>query len=123
MATARQVVAANVKALLRKRVGADGVGALIKLGIANGNASRILEGADIRVDTLATVAEKLGVQPWQLLQDGLDVEAAAKGRTAVATLPAQVAQIVEQLDPKDQRRVLVHATSYLPEPASPADPA
>lgn len=82
------IVAENLRALLRQRVGDDGVSSLIKLGVANGTATRLLKGqTSVGLDLLQDVAEKLSVEPWQLLIKGLD-PAALPTICGPATAPA-----------------------------------
>jgi hypothetical protein len=71
------IVAANIKAVLEHRLGGPArVTDVIKLGIANGTAQRLLAGStSVGLDLLERVAEKLGVQPWQLLLADLDPKA------------------------------------------------
>lgn len=68
------IVAANIKAVLEHRLGGPArVTDVINLGLANGTAQRLLAGeTSLGVNLLQRVAEKLGVQPWQLLIEGLD---------------------------------------------------
>lgn len=70
----KKVVAENVRALLGKTNGERGAtAALIKLGIPNGDATRVLQGeTSIGLDKLAQIAGKLRVQPWQLMTPDLD---------------------------------------------------
>lgn len=68
------IVAANIKAVLAHRQGEPvRVSDLIKLGFANGTAQRFMKGeTSIGLDMLQRVAEKLGLEPWQLLLADLD---------------------------------------------------
>jgi hypothetical protein len=66
------VIKDNVRRLLGLRDGQSGVSMLIKMGINNGNSTRILEGeTSFGLDLLEKLAEKLGVQPWQLCVSGV----------------------------------------------------
>lgn len=73
MASLKEIVAANVRRLLRLEEGESGVSKLIRLGVANGTAQRVLGGTTaIGVDVLDSLARKLHVEPWQLLVENLD---------------------------------------------------
>lgn len=61
----------NVRSLLGIPEGASGVNALIKRGVSNGNAQRVFEGKDFLVSRVQQLAEKLDVQPWELLVPGI----------------------------------------------------
>lgn len=68
----------NVIALLAHKFGEpapgkSGVSRLLKLGIANGNAQRVLKGeTDFQIGLLQQLAEKFDVEAWALLVPGLD---------------------------------------------------
>ena len=70
----KKIVARNVLALLRLEPGESGAtAALIKLGIANGDATRVLQGeTSLGLDKIGQIAAALKVQPWQLCSPGLD---------------------------------------------------
>lgn len=54
----------NVRALLGLQDGESGVSKLIKLGLSNGNAQRILGGeTSVGLDVLAQLADALHLQP------------------------------------------------------------
>jgi len=86
----RKIIAKNVQAAIQLRYGAKaGVGALVRNGIPNGNASRIFHGTEkYGVETLETVAALLRVPVWKLCSprltfpaleiDGCDPEPAAQ---------------------------------------------
>lgn len=64
----RKIIAKNVQAAIQLRYGEKaGVGALVRHGIPNGNASRIFHGVEkYGVETLETVAALLRVPVWKL---------------------------------------------------------
>lgn len=69
----KQIIADNVRALLRLEPGEKGLARLIKMGIQNGNAQRILSGeVSIGADMVELLAHKLRVEPWQLCVPNLD---------------------------------------------------
>lgn len=62
-----------MRALLGLRPGQAGVAEVMRLGFANGTASRLLAGqTSLGANVLADLANKLGVQPWQLCVPNLD---------------------------------------------------
>lgn len=66
-------VSRNVRALLGLAPEESGVATLMAKGFANGSASRILAGdTDLGLTMLARLAERLRVEPWQLLVPDLD---------------------------------------------------
>jgi hypothetical protein len=76
----RIVLRENVLALLARETplprGQSGVSRLKRLGIAQGNAQRVLEGkTSIGLDLLEQLSAIFKVAPWQLLVEGLDVRA------------------------------------------------
>lgn len=70
----KKIARANILLLLQKKGGElkpneTGVTRLTKMGIANGSAQRLLgDESDIQLGRIDQVAEKLGVEPWQLLK-------------------------------------------------------
>lgn len=72
MSTAAEIVRANTRALLRLAEGESGVGRLVKAGIANGVAQRILAAEGYNLQQLEKLAPALGVPVWMLLVEGLD---------------------------------------------------
>lgn len=70
----KHVVRDNVRRLLGLAPGASGVSELMrKSGLKNGSAQRVLAGeTSIGLDLLAELARSFGLQPWQLLIEGLD---------------------------------------------------
>jgi hypothetical protein len=104
------VVRDNVRRLLGLADDESGVAKLMKKGLSNGNAQRILGGeTSFGVDLLAKVAGAFGLQAWQLCVPGLDPEKrpvlhAPSARwpfrgvdqEAIASLVGLQAQMVEQ---------------------------
>lgn len=72
MSSAAEIVRANTRALLRLAEGESGVGRLVKAGIANGVAQRILAADGYNLQQLEKLAPALGVPVWMLLVEGLD---------------------------------------------------
>lgn len=69
----KAIIRDNVRALLGLKPGQSGVSKLIDLGIANGNAQRVLGGKTrVGLDVLSQVAAALSVEPWQLCVPALD---------------------------------------------------
>lgn len=65
----RQTLAANIRAAIGKSLELDSVNALAqKAGIAQSHLSKALRcEASLTTDLLATIADALHVQPWELL--------------------------------------------------------
>lgn len=74
--TAKQVLRENVLELLQKDaklVGKEtGVTRLVKLGLSNGNAQRVLDSSEVGTERLDQLARVFGLSAWQLLVPGLD---------------------------------------------------
>lgn len=70
------VVRDNVRRLLGLAPGSSGVAELMRRsGLKNGSAQRVLAGeTSIGLDLLADLARSFGLEPWQLLIEGLDPE-------------------------------------------------
>jgi hypothetical protein len=65
----------NVRKLLGLAPGASGVSQVMALGFANGTAQRILDATTkIELHQIEALAERLRIQPWQLLVPDLDPE-------------------------------------------------
>lgn len=63
----------NIRALLGLDPGESGVSKLIRLGLSNGNAQRLLGGeTSVGLDVLSQCASALHVEPWQLCVPGID---------------------------------------------------
>lgn len=79
MPPVRETIAANVRALLERDGGPlagrerSGISRLMARGYSNGTAQRILSGeTSLGIDLIEQLAATFGVQPWQLLIEGLD---------------------------------------------------
>jgi hypothetical protein len=71
----KEVVRANVRALLGLKDHEKGITRLKNAGIGQGTAQAVLDASrELRIETITRLAEGLHVQPWQLLVPNLDPE-------------------------------------------------
>jgi hypothetical protein len=71
----KEVVRANVRALLGLKEREKGITRLKEKGIGQGTAQAVLDGSrELRIETITRLADGLHVQPWQLLVPNLDPE-------------------------------------------------
>lgn len=107
----KRAVRENVRALIEKtggklKPGQSGVTRLLKLGISNGNAQRLLdEESTVSFETLEKVADAFKVNPWDLVTPGM----------SMSTIPfrdldvfeAQLVTMYRQLSHDRQHEVLI----------------
>lgn len=115
----RTVLWANICALLGHQPGdkAPSIDTVQRrVGVGRGTVQRIKEqSAATQLDSLITIAAKLGVPVWKLLQPASEVTA-----PAVASPRAlAVAALFDQLSPRDMQAVEALATNLQPEDATP----
>lgn len=72
--TPRQVLSANLRALMATRPDLDVIKKVVKVsGLSNGKVGRIYAASHTTdIDTLADLAEAFGLEPWQLLVPDLN---------------------------------------------------
>lgn len=71
----RKIIRDNVRRLLKLGPNDKGIAELVRLGLSNGTAQRLM-GAEtsIGIELLQTLADGLDVEPWQLCVPDLDPE-------------------------------------------------
>lgn len=108
----KEVLRANVLARLGKlqplRGNETGVGRLIRLGVSNGTAQRVLDPEkDLKLETLDDLARILKVRPWQLLVPE-EPQAALQDLMSDMSLSPDAESIARRLDAltsDDARRI------------------
>lgn len=109
--TPRQILSANVKALMAARK--DDLGTIKKIAAAsgtklsNGKVGRICKASHTTdIDSLQHLAEVFKVEPWQLLVEGLKPDAlpVVIDATVIAALRQAVAQKADQEQSREAAR-------------------
>lgn len=102
------VVRANVRRVLKVKDGDLGINALKALGMAHGNAQRVLredDASDFQLSRLAQLAAWLHVEPWELLVPGLDSDERPQLVTTDARPGWPFTFQASRLDDLDQREI------------------
>jgi transcriptional regulator with XRE-family HTH domain len=117
--TLRQVLRQNVLNLLAEdrplKSNESGVQRLVRLGVANGTAQRILNAeASVGLDVIEQVAYVLRVSPWRLLRPKNEnvAETQDEGRASTARLAAQIERLPQEA--KQAIQAIVFALTALP---------
>lgn len=111
----KKIIRTNVLALIEKQQGAlgpresSGVSRLMKLGMSNGVAQRILDDeSDVYLGSLLQLAIALRVKVWELLTPGL--QSVSMPFRNLDAFEAQLMSLYRQL-PEDQQHEFLHDLS------------
>lgn len=113
----RQILSENLKALMKARPDLDLLPKIVAASdkrLSNGTLDRIRRGASATdIDTLEELATTFGIEPWQLLIEGLNPQAlhVLQQIKALVTLPYSPTPVNSDRMGKPDRKVL-------PEPSS-----
>jgi hypothetical protein len=105
----RKILRDNVLTLLLEEAGADtrntGVGALIRRGLSNGTAQRVLGAkTSVGLDVLADLGRTFGVAPWRLIRRN-EQSASAFAARSDDDVAAAIGRRIAAL-PETQRRAI-----------------
>lgn len=126
-ATVKKIIRDNVLALVERQSGplgpreSSGVSRLMKLGISNGVAQRILdESSDVYLGSLLDLANALRVKVWELLTPGL--QSSSMPFRNLDAFEAQLMSLYRQL-PEDQQQEFLIELNKAANKAKPQAPA
>lgn len=111
-ATVKKIIRDNVLALVERQSGplgpreSSGVSRLLKLGISNGVAQRILDdSSDVYLSSLLDLANALRVKVWEILTPGL--QSSSMPFRNLDAFEAQLMSLYRQLSEDQQQEFLI----------------